>query len=226
MAGDMIAKNKFVQINYTWLLFVVRSKFSNSNNHEDIVQDTFMLVINKLQQGVVNNPQTILAYLRTTAINIGFEYLRNDRKFISAIDQEMINILPDDNDDILSSLIWNDKVKFVKQVIEELKIQRDKDILIAFYFNDENKVSISQQLNLSNEHFDRVLYRAKQRLKQLVSQKDGGPKGKLNGLEKDKNSNKGPHKFISKILHFIRNKSLNLKSLKKYNHTLKLEGFK
>ncbi|MFK5854895.1 MAG: hypothetical protein QM503_02115, partial [Bacteroidota bacterium] len=73
--GDEIASNKFVQINYRWLLFIIRKKFSRSNNHEDIVQDSFMLVISKLKQGNINNPQTVLAYLRTTAINIGFEYL-------------------------------------------------------------------------------------------------------------------------------------------------------
>ena len=48
ITGDKLASNEFVKINYSWLLFVVRRKFAQSNNHEDIVQDTFMLVIKKL----------------------------------------------------------------------------------------------------------------------------------------------------------------------------------
>ena len=48
ITGDKLVSNEFVKINYSWLLFVVRRKFAQSNNHEDIVQDTFMLVIKKL----------------------------------------------------------------------------------------------------------------------------------------------------------------------------------
>lgn len=87
--GDSHASNEFVQINYQWLLFIIRKKFSQSNNHEDIVQDSFMLVINKLQQRKVRETKAILGFLRTTAINIGFEYLRKDKKFTSAIDQDL-----------------------------------------------------------------------------------------------------------------------------------------
>jgi RNA polymerase sigma-70 factor (ECF subfamily) len=170
-SGDVSASNQFVEINYRWLLFIVRRKFSKSNNHEDIVQDTFMLVIGKLQQGKINQPKTIMAYLRTTAINIGFEYLRKDKKFTSAIDQDFLEAIEDAKDDILSTIIWNDKIKYVKQVLAELKIKRDKDILVKFYFEDCSKPSICQQLELSSEHFDRVLYRAKQRLMELIQSK-------------------------------------------------------
>lgn len=225
-AGEASASNEFVQINYSWLLFIVRNKFSKSNNHEDIVQDTFMLVIKKLQQGAVNNPITILAYLRTTAINIGFEYLRKDKKFASAVDQEMITIIADAKDDILSTLIWDDKISYVKKVIAELKIQRDKDILTKFYFDEESKVSICSKLDLSTEHFDRVLYRAKDRLKQLIAQIDDDPKGKLNILNKDKNPVKTSSNFVSRIHHFIKHKSLSLLSLLKYQNTTRLGDIK
>ncbi len=226
IAGDLSAKNEFVMINYSWLLFVVRSKFSSSNNHEDIVQDTFMLVINKLQKDKINNPKTILAYLRTTAINIGFEYLRKDKKFVSSVEQEMIDIISDAKDDILTTIIWDDKISYIKTVIEELKIQRDKDILKQFYFDEISKIEICSQLDLSTEHFDRVLYRAKQRLKQLISQKEDGPKGKLNVVNNDSKTNKASHNFMSKIIHSIKHSSLMLLSLLKYSMTSKQGDFK
>jgi RNA polymerase sigma-70 factor (ECF subfamily) len=197
--GDANASNEFVQINYRWLLFIIRRKFSQSNNHEDIVQDTFMLVITKLQQGSINNPQTILAFLRTTAINIGFEYLRKDKKFISALDQELLNVIEDAKEDILSSIIWNDKVKYVRQVISELKIQRDKDILIKFYFNDLDKKFICTELDLSSEHFDRVLYRAKARLKQLIAHKGDNNPNNTHSAKKNHKTAKSTT-FMSKII--------------------------
>jgi RNA polymerase sigma-70 factor (ECF subfamily) len=188
------ASNQFVEINYRWLLFIVRRKFSKSNNHEDIVQDTFMLVIGKLQQGKINQPKTIMAYLRTTAINIGFEYLRKDKKFTSALNQDLLEAIEDAKDDILSTIIWDDKIKYVKQVLSELKIKRDKDILVKFYFEDCSKPSICQQLELTSDHFDRVLYRAKQRLMELIQTKgDTNPRSgiKQSGIiNKQSKSNK------------------------------------
>lgn len=196
--GDTQASNAFVQMNYRWLLFIIRKKFARSNNHEDIVQDTFMLVINKLKQGSINNPQTILAYLRTTAINIGFEYLRKDKKFTSAVDQDYLEVIEDAKDDILSTIIWNDKVKYVKQVLSELKIQRDKDILTQFYFEDQSKTSICKKLDLSSEHFDRVLYRAKQRLKQLIAHKgDNNPNKPMHSL---RTTNTKKSSFLSMLV--------------------------
>jgi len=211
-AGDINASNEFVQINYRWLLFIVRNKFSRSNNHEDIAQDTFMLVINKLQQGAVNNPLAILGFLRTTAIHIGFEYMRKDKKFTSAIDQEMLDVIEDAKEDILSAIIWDDKISFVKQVISELKIQRDQDILIKFYFQDEDKKSICKQLDLSTEHFDRVLYRAKERLKQLIDKRDDDHNDKIHSSKKNKNKQKAPNNIMLKVVQYIKNQTINVLS--------------
>jgi len=208
--GDRPASNEFVQINYRWLLFIVRRKFTHSNNHEDIVQDTFMLVINKLEKGLINNPDTILAYLRTAAINIGFEYLRKDKKFSSAIDQDLLEVIEDAQNDILSTLIWEDRVQYVRQVMSELKIQRDKDILVKFYFKDQDKPSICKQLDLSTEHFDKVLYRAKQRLKQLIQKKDPKkddrhkPKERISALNKNTKNNKSSDNLILKAIYRVK----------------------
>ena len=200
--GDKNARNEFVQINYQWLLFIVRRKFAQSNNHEDIVQDSFMLVLSKLQKGKINQPHTILAYLRTTAINIGFEYLRKDKKFTSAIDQDFLEVIEDAKEDILSTIIWNDKIKYVKQVMTELKVQRDKDILIKFYFEDQDKPTICQILNLSTEHFDRVLYRAKERLKQIIAHHgDNNPSSRNSPIESStKKSSSDTMKSISLMI--------------------------
>ncbi len=187
ISGDAQASNEFVRLNYSWLLFIIRRKFFKSNNHEDILQDSFILVLNKLQQGQVHNPKTILAYLRTTAINIGFEYLRKDKKFTSAVDQEMLGIIEGSEINILSQLIWDDKIKYVQLVMDELRKQRDKDILMDFYFNDLDKPTICKKLELTSDHFDKVLFRAKQRLKLLIEQKDSDntPENKIH-VVKDK----------------------------------------
>lgn len=169
MSGDTTAENEFVRLNHSWLLFIVRRQFPQSSHHEDILQDAFMLVLSKLKQGAINKPESIVSFLRTTAINIGYEYLKKDKKFTSAIDQNYIDFIQDTNDGILSKIIWNDKLNYVQQVIQELRKQRDKDILMGFYFHNKSKNTICENSNLTAEHFDRVIYRAKQRLKELIN---------------------------------------------------------
>jgi len=46
--------------------------------------------------------------------------------------------------------------------------------LISYYAKEEEKSSICDRLELTSAHFDRVLFRARSRLKQLIDFKLGG----------------------------------------------------
>ena len=172
MSGDAVAENEFVRLNHSWLLFIIRRHFSRSCHHEDILHDAFMLVLDKLQRKKINNPEAVLAYLRSTALNIGFEYMKKDKKYASAVNQDLIEVIADAQDTLLSQMVWDDKVHFVKQVINELGQERDQEILLQFYFEGVSKVRICQNMSLKSAHFDRVIYRAKERLKILINDHD------------------------------------------------------
>jgi RNA polymerase sigma factor (sigma-70 family) len=173
IAGDQAAANQFVAQHFRWLLFIVRNKFRNTDLHMDIVQDAFMLVITKLQNNEVRQLHTIKAFLRTCAINIGHEYLRKNQKFSSSMAQEQLDWLADQQTGILDQLAWQDGVQQVKQVMQELPTERDREILTLFYFEDRSKHSICEHLSLTPAHFDRVIYRARQRLKELIHGQGG-----------------------------------------------------
>lgn len=173
IVGDTQAENEFVTLHYRWLLFVVRKKFNGTDLHMDIVQDAFVLVIAKLKSQEVKQHHTIRAYLRTCAINIGYEYLRKNKKYASAIDQDYLSGLKDDQLDILDQLEWQEGIDHVKQVIDELPTPRDRQILNQFYFEEQSKTDICDQFELKPAHFDRVIFRAKQRLKALIEAKSG-----------------------------------------------------
>ena len=48
---------------------------------------------------------------------------------------------------------------------------RDRDILVRFYLNDEAKEEICRELRLSEEHFNRVIFRARNRFRELLEQR-------------------------------------------------------
>ncbi|WP_395377382.1 RNA polymerase sigma factor [Marinicella sp. W31] len=169
--GDIPSGNLFVQNHYKWLMFIVRRKFPRISAHEDLVQEAFMIIFTKLKNGDIEKPDAVLSYLRTTAINIGYEYLRKDKKYTSAIDQDLLSIIEDAKASVEKPLEKEDIIRYVKQIMEELPTDRDREILTTFYFKDEGKPSICEKLALSSAHFDRVLHRAKKRLKELIANK-------------------------------------------------------
>ncbi|WP_154223547.1 RNA polymerase sigma factor [Marinicella rhabdoformis] len=167
-AGDTDACQQFVVDHYQWLTVIVRQQFPYTDLYMDIVHDAFGLTIEKLKANEINKLESIKFYLRTAAINIGYSYLRKDKKFRSSLDQDLLFILEDKTADVAREVEWDDSIEYVKRLIKELKVARDREILKAFYLEDKDKLSICQELQITPDHFSRVLFRAKHRLKELL----------------------------------------------------------
>jgi len=82
--------------------------------------------------------------------------------------------VPDHTTNVSRAVASNQALTLVQQLISEMKVERDRDILISYYAHEEEKSSICSRLDLTPAHFDRVLFRAKSRLKQLIDFKMGG----------------------------------------------------
>jgi DNA-directed RNA polymerase specialized sigma24 family protein len=54
------------------------------------------------------------------------------------------------------------------RMLDEMPAERDREILVRFYLNDEDKEQICRDLRLSEEHFNRVIFRARNRFRELV----------------------------------------------------------
>ena len=65
------------------------------------------------------------------------------------------------DDGPLASRVWD--------IIEELPTERDREVMRRFYLNEEDKASICADLHLSANHFDKVAFRARQRMRVLLS---------------------------------------------------------
>ena len=59
-------------------------------------------------------------------------------------------------------------------MLAELKNERDRDILSRYYIADQDKDAICRDLQLSDLHFNRVLFRARQRYRELYESRQEG----------------------------------------------------
>ena len=59
--------------------------------------------------------------------------------------------------------------RLVRKLLDELPVQRDREILVKTYLQDEDKSEICEALGVDSAHYNRVLFRAKQRFRELLT---------------------------------------------------------
>lgn len=166
-SGDHRAEVELVETYQKSLSFILHRKFWNQPFIDDVLQEAFAAVINSLRSGKLREHKALQSFLRQTAFNIGYNFLRNEYKHRAA-DLDSIPQIPDINANLYGDIEREDLLAHVRKIIDELPIERDRQVLVRYYYEDEDKSRICEHEGLSNEHFDRVLYRAKQRLKALL----------------------------------------------------------
>jgi RNA polymerase sigma-70 factor (ECF subfamily) len=171
--GDKDAEQELVSTYYRGLIFILNRQTQNQTLSEDLAQDTFILVIQKARDNTITNPAALSAFIRQIGINLLIGHKRKEtRRDTHGVDDIEIHA-PTNNMEISRALHSDKLLQITTQLLNELKIPRDKEILQSYFIYDKNKHQICQDLDLSAEHFDRVLFRARQRLKQLIQHKLG-----------------------------------------------------
>ncbi len=173
-AGDSDAETELVKKYWKSLYFILNRRCNDNQLASDIAQDTFIVVIAKARNGDINTPDAIAGFIRQTGVNLLIAHYRKETRRATDTHGEVSFEIPDDKSNVERAVESRDSLKLVQQVIGEMSVDRDKDLLISYYAKEEEKSSICSRLDLTPAHFDRVLFRARSRLKQLIDFKLGG----------------------------------------------------
>jgi DNA-directed RNA polymerase specialized sigma24 family protein len=79
-----------------------------------------------------------------------------------------VSAIPDESYSPYRDVSRAQNTKLVRQLLNELPVERDRELLERLYVQDQDKEEICQALGLDSLHFNRVLHRAKQRFRQLL----------------------------------------------------------
>ncbi len=143
---------------------------------EDLCNETFCVVLERLRRRPLEDPGKLAAFLAQTARNLVMADRRMTiRRRTETGEQATIDHFPDerpDPSDVLQSQ-WNGRA--VRKALLELPNLRDRQLLVRFYLHDEDKASICRDLQLSGEHFNRVVYRARERFRVLLDRRFDRP---------------------------------------------------
>jgi RNA polymerase sigma factor (sigma-70 family) len=141
---------------------------------EDLAHDALLVTIERLRQRPLDEPRKLVAFLRGTARNLAIAAERRDARQRTTMVGEKIYDHADATADPAASAERSQEVVLVRRLIDELPVARDRELLIRYYVTGEPKQRICDSLNLESVHFNRVLHRARIRLRELFDQLNRG----------------------------------------------------
>ena len=168
LKGDMSAETEMVQRFQGRLYSSVYRVAWDKHVTEDIVQDTWVIALENIRASKLRDAKQLGSYIfRIGAYQLVMKY-RADGKFNFGPEEETARL--QDTDPGPDIILEN--TQFYRTVIVlmgKLRVKRDRELIGRFYLLEESKRDLCHDLNLSPEHFDRVIYRARERFKLLWS---------------------------------------------------------
>ena len=142
---------------------------------DDLHQETFRIALQRLRGEGIGEPERLAGFLLGIGRNLFLSgYRRRARRGEDvAVDVGEVE-LPDAAPGQLARLLRDEEIREVRRLISELDNDRDRQILFRFYVAEEDKGRICDDLGLTSLNFNRVLFRARQRLKELLAQAGRG----------------------------------------------------
>ena len=128
----------------------------------------------RLREQSLDNPDGLGGFLHRTAVNIWIGHARKEKRRKTDPDSEQVDKASDRSTDQHALLEQQKLGAALRLVLEEMAVERDKELLRRFYLLDQPKDLVCDALELSPANFDRVLYRAKQRFRQSLESSNYG----------------------------------------------------
>lgn len=170
-AGDAAAEGELVALYSRGVRFLLRRLTRRPELAEDLHQETFRIVLERLRGPGIKDPARLGGFVHRTARNLFFGAARKEAR--RKTDGEAA--LPDVGDPRpgpLDATLRSERAARVRRLLAGLRPERDRQLLLRYYLAEEPKAQLCAALDLTGEHFDRVLYRAKKRFRDLLERSD------------------------------------------------------
>lgn len=135
---------------------------------EDVVQETFRVVLLRLRGPGLADAQKLGAFLRRTARNLALAELRRAARTAASTDERVLGRVVDPGGDPLVSMLRAEEKTRLRRALDRLRTGRDRELLSRFYLAEEDRESIRRDLGVTPRHFNRLLFRARRRLGRVL----------------------------------------------------------
>ena len=175
LTGDRQAESRMLQSLRPGVLAVLRyGAFHRWVDAEDLTQETLQIVVERVRARTIDDPRKVFAFAAATARNLALNAARKVLRQQTVVDSELVdelaqNLEMEQND--LSDSDDRHLAEAVMALLDELPTERDRMLLVRFYLEGTDKQQLCRELGLSPKHFDRVLMRARSRLRTIIERR-------------------------------------------------------
>lgn len=169
-AGDRSAEEELAQRYSRGVAFVIRQLVAEREAAEDIYQETFRLVLQKVRAGEVREPDRLSGFITSIARNLVTEQFRRASRRREREEPEGGQSFACPEPNALEGLLREEQNALAREVLASLPSDRDRTVLYRFYIADDEKDEICTALGITSLHFNQILCRARERFKNLFEE--------------------------------------------------------
>ncbi len=171
-AGDRAAEAEFIERFQPRLRYVLRRELHNPADLEDVIQSTLLVTLERLRDSGIAEPEKLGGFVNGVAYNLKQERFRDNKKHNPGFDPDAAQLVSDPGPGPAAVSEREQMLATIRELMSELEEERDREVLIRLYFLHQTTDEICTELDIDRDHFRKVLYRAKDRLKKLVGKRE------------------------------------------------------
>jgi RNA polymerase sigma-70 factor (ECF subfamily) len=166
-AGDQQAEAELVECYNRVVTRIIRQKVADTTVADDIYQETFCIVIEKIREGDIREAEKLSGFVCGVARNLVIKYFQRAARQEHLTETEETLSLAHPAADQLEQLLQKEEADIVRQILKEMTNERDIQVLFRFYLAEHDKERICADLGLTGLQFNLVLHRARARYREL-----------------------------------------------------------
>lgn len=170
--GDVSAESDLIRQFEPGLRVLLRRRTGGDRGLlEDLVQETLLVVIERLRGDGIEDPQKLAAFAAQTARNLAIASHRKAERQRTDVDTEATERNADTTRSVEALAGDFEAALAVRAMLRELPQSRDRLMLKRFYLEDHDKDLICRDMDLTEAAFNQALSRARKRFRQILEER-------------------------------------------------------
>jgi RNA polymerase sigma-70 factor, ECF subfamily len=170
--GDVSAEGELIRQFEPGLRVLLRRRTGGDQGLlQDLVQETLLVVIQRLRGAGLEDPHKLAAFAAQTARNLAIASLRKAERQKTDVDSDATNRNADPGQSVVGIASDHEAALAVRALLRELPQPRDRLMLKRFYLDDHDKDTICREMDLTEAAFNQALSRARRRFRQILEER-------------------------------------------------------
>ena len=148
------------------LLYILKRETRDSSTAEDLCQETFRVVLERLRKKRLAAPDKLAPFI----IGVARKLLQAHRRASSrlALQSTLVEEVQDAEEAPFEQAVRLEESRLLRRAIQNLTVARDRELLTRWYLADEDKEKVCEALGLERSQFNKAISRARSRLRKLL----------------------------------------------------------